>query len=71
MPAIDAMPPAMMAKSSPRETRARYGPHEERRLDHADEHVRRGRQPDHAADAHRLLQQRTEIARTIAGSTRQ
>ena len=31
-------------------------PHEERRLDHADEHVGRRRQPDHPAHAHRLLQ---------------
>jgi hypothetical protein len=45
------MPPTMMAKSSPRVTRARYG------RTNADEHVRGGGQADDAAHAHRLLEQ--------------
>ena len=45
-------------------------PHQQRRFHHADEDVRRGGQPDRAADAHRFFQQQRHRF-TSHGSTRQ
>ena len=54
---MPAMPPVITTNNSLRVRLRQIGPDEQRRLDHAEEDVGRGREPDRAADAERALEQ--------------
>ncbi len=70
MPAIDAMPPAMMANSSPREMRARYGRTKSGASTMPTNTLAAVVSPT-TPPTRMVRSSRNEIARTTAGNTRQ